>query len=70
MEVAITVAVGDRDDVEVFVGAALCGGQPLQGPVQLALAGALGLGKEEKLFNKGEDEVWRLAQEQVYRLYL
>lgn len=43
VEVAVAVAVGNGDDVEVLVGAALRGGQPLQGPVQLTLAGALGL---------------------------
>lgn len=41
VEVAIAVTVGNGDDEEVFVGAALRGSQSLQGPVQLALAGAL-----------------------------
>lgn len=49
VEVAVAVAVGDGDDVEVLMGAALGGGQPLQGPVQLTLAGALGLEEREKM---------------------
>lgn len=58
VEVAIAVAVGDGNDVEVLVGAALRGGQPLQGPVQLALAGALRLEKRghETAHQKGDRE--------------
>lgn len=48
MEVAVPVTVGDGNDEEVLMSAALRGGQPLQGPVQLALAGTLGLGTEEQ----------------------
>lgn len=48
MEVAIAVTVGNGDDEEVLVGTALRGGQPLQGPVQLALTGTLGLEDEEQ----------------------
>lgn len=43
VEVAVAVAVGDGDDVQVLVGAGLRGSQPLQRPVQLALARALRL---------------------------
>lgn len=46
VEVAIAVAVGDGDDVQVFVRTGLRGGQPLQRPVQLALARALRLQEE------------------------
>lgn len=45
VEVAVAVAVGDGDDIEVLVRAGLRGRQPLQRPVQLALARALCLGK-------------------------
>lgn len=57
VEVAVAVAVGDGDDVEVLVGAALGGGQPLQGAVQLTLAGALGLEerKRMKLLSRREE---------------
>lgn len=48
MEVAVSVTVWDGDDEEVFVGTALRGGQPLQGPVQLTLARTLGLGTKEQ----------------------
>lgn len=47
MEVAIAVAVGDGDDEEVLMGAALRGGQSLKGPVQLTLTGTLWLGKRK-----------------------
>lgn len=45
VEVAVAVAVGDGDDVQVLVRPGLRGRQPLQRPVQLALARALCLGK-------------------------
>ena len=48
MEVAIAVTVGNGDDKEVFMGPALRGSQSLQGPVQLTLAGTLGLGSEQQ----------------------
>lgn len=68
VEVAVAVAVGNGDDVEVLVGAALRGGQPLQGPVQLTLAGALGLeeGEDETAQQKGErqeDRGWGSNQD-------
>lgn len=45
VEVAVAVAVGDGDDIQVLVCPGLRGRQPLQRPVQLALARALRLGK-------------------------
>lgn len=45
VEVAVAVAVGDGDDVQVLVCPGLRGRQPLQRPVQLALARALCLRK-------------------------
>ena len=61
VEVAVAVAVGDGDDVEVLMGASLRGGQPLQGPVQLTLAGALGLEdrEEETAQQKGKRQADR-----------
>lgn len=54
MEVAIAVAVGDGDDVGLRGCGSVEGGQPLQRPVQLTLAGALGLEEGKMKLFRGQ----------------